>query len=131
MCLAMLKITKNKLVMSSAGMPSIYIYRKEKGIVEEFEFQGMPLGTLENFPYKSAETEINSGDTIFLTSDGFPELKNANNEMFGYKRVRSLFENLANESPEAMISKLKDTGSDWVNDKDPDDDVTFVVIKVK
>ncbi len=64
-------------------------------------------------------------------SDGFPELLNDKKEMFGYKRARNLFEDLAEEAPDEIISKLKDAGSEWVNDKDPDDDVTFVVIKVK
>ena len=31
----------------------------------------------------------------------------------------------------AYINRLKTEGSEWVNDNDPDDDVTFVVIKVK
>ena len=61
----------------------------------------------------------------------FLNLLNDKNEMFGYKRARNLFEELADESPEDIIRKLKNAGSEWVNDKDPDDDVTFVVIKVK
>ena len=32
---------------------------------------------------------------------------------------------------ENLITKLKNAGSEWINDADPDDDVTFVVIKVK
>jgi len=30
-----------------------------------------------------------------------------------------------------IINYLKDDGSKWANDKDPDDDVTFVIVKVK
>ena len=131
MCLAMLKITNNKLLMSSAGMPSIYIYRKNKNIVEEFEFQGMPLGTLENFPYKIEETTINSGDTILLTSDGFPELLNSKEEQFGYERIKKIFLENADNSTQDIIEKFKIEGSEWAGNNDPDDDVTFVVIKVK
>ena len=36
-----------------------------------------------------------------------------------------------NKTSEEIIKYLKDEGSKWVNDKNPDDDVTFVVIKVK
>ena len=38
---------------------------------------------------------------------------------------------LAEKSPEDIISGLNEAGSKFVKDKDPDDDVTFVVIKVK
>jgi serine phosphatase RsbU (regulator of sigma subunit) len=64
-------------------------------------------------------------------SDGFPELFNDEKEMYGYKRARNYFEEIAGESPEEIITKLKNAGTEWTNDKDPDDDVTFVVIKVK
>ena len=42
-----------------------------------------------------------------------------------------MFEEVADNSPEEIVTKLKDEGSRWVEDNDPDDDVTFVVIKVK
>lgn len=131
MCLALLKFNESKLTMSSAGMPSIYIYRKNTNTVEEFEFQGMPLGTMENFPYKTEVTDLNSGDIIFLTSDGFPELLNGNNEQFGYDRIKTTFLECADKSPEEIIKNFRIEGSNWAGDKDPDDDVTFVVIKVK
>lgn len=41
------------------------------------------------------------------------------------------FEEIAEMEPEGIIHYLKETGSKWVNGKEPDDDVTFVVIKVK
>jgi serine phosphatase RsbU (regulator of sigma subunit)/ligand-binding sensor domain-containing protein len=131
MCMTMIKISNNRLRMSSAGMPPIYIYRKNTSSVEEYLFEGMPLGTMRNFPYKVRETSLNSGDVILLMSDGFPELVNYENEMYGYKRARNLFEEIASERPEEIISKLKKAGSEWINDKEPDDDITFVVIKVK
>jgi len=53
------------------------------------------------------------------------------NEMFGYKRMQNIFEETADKNLEEIIKGLKDAGSKWTNDKDPDDDVTFVVIKVK
>ena len=131
MCLTMLKISGNKIQMSSAGMPPVFIYKKEKQTCEEHLFKGMPLGTLTNFPYSLIESELSAGDTILLMSDGFPELQNDEKEMYGYKRARNYFEEIAGESSEEIISKLKTAGMDWVNDSDPDDDVTFVVIKVK
>ena len=35
------------------------------------------------------------------------------------------------KSPEGIINHLKSVGSSWAGDKDPDDDVTFVVIQMK
>jgi len=131
MCMTMIKIIGNKIQMSAAGMPPVFIFKRESQSIEEHLIKGMPLGTFNDFPYSLVESSITSGDTILLMSDGFPELFNDKKEMFGYKQARNLFEEISGESPEDIITKLKDAGSEWTNDADPDDDVTFVVIKVK
>jgi len=131
MCLTMLKIKGDKMEISTAGMPPSFIFRSDTKIVEEHMFQGMPLGTMEKFPYELKDTTLKPGDTILLMSDGLPELANEKEEMYGYKKIRNGFEDVAEKSPEDIISFLKNEGSSWVNNEAPDDDVTFVVIKVK
>ena len=131
MCMTMLKIRGNKLIMSAAGMPPVFIFRRKDRLIEEHLIKGMPLGTMDKFPYEIKETTLNPGDTIMLLSDGLPELQNANNEMFGYKRVRNRFEEIAEREPGDVIDSMKNAGSAWVNDADPGDDVTFVILKIK
>ena len=131
MCMTIVKIQGNNIVMSAAGMPPALIYRKQDMAVEEIVLKGMPLGAVSNFPYQLRETQINPGDTMLLLSDGLPELFNKNKEMFSYERVVQEFSKNAHKSPEEIINSLKTAGSDWVEDENPDDDVTFVVVKVK
>jgi serine phosphatase RsbU (regulator of sigma subunit) len=64
-------------------------------------------------------------------SDGFAELKNENNEIYGYQRALEEFKKVVKQKPEEIIDHLKDEGKRWTNDKELEDDVTFVVIKVK
>jgi serine phosphatase RsbU (regulator of sigma subunit) len=131
MCLTMIKIQGNALQMSTAGMPPSYIFRKKTGVVEEHLFQAMPLGTMEKFPYEIKETTLNPGDTILLISDGLPELESKNGETYGYKKIRNGFEDVAEQSPDDIVSYLKNEGAAWVDSENPGDDVTFVVLKVK
>ncbi|MCB0747431.1 MAG: SpoIIE family protein phosphatase, partial [Ignavibacteriae bacterium] len=115
----------------SAGMPPLYIYRNDTKIVEEIDMRGMPLGAMKDFKYNLYETELASGDCILLLSDGYPELSNKNNEQIGYDQVKTQFAEIAEKHPDEIIQYFKNAGSEWVNDNDPDDDVTFVVIKIK
>jgi sigma-B regulation protein RsbU (phosphoserine phosphatase) len=131
MAFSLLKIKENHLQFSSAGMPPMYIYKNEFKIVEEINMEGMPLGAIRNFEYKLYQTELKSGDCILLLSDGYPELENSKNEQIGYERLKTHFAEIAEKHPDEIIRYFKNSGSEWVNDKDPDDDVTFVVIKVK
>ena len=114
------------------GMPTLFIIQGNKSNeVEEIMIQGMPLGAIKNFDYEVREENIEAGDTLLMMSDGFPELQNNANEQIGYKRVKNLFKEIAFKPSDEIITRLKDEGSRWVQENDPDDDVTFVVIKVK
>ena len=131
MAFSLLRLKGNTLQFSSAGMPPMYIYKNVSKIVKEINLKGMPLGAIKDFDYQLYETELVSGDCILLMSDGYPELSNVHGEQIGYDRVKTQFEAVANRRPDEIIDYFKNWGSEWVNDKDPDDDVTFVVIKIK
>jgi len=131
MAFMMLKIKSDKIEIANAGMPPLLIYRKEIKEVEEVMANGMPIGAMKNFPYQVIETEILAGDTLLLLSDGFPELKNDKDEQYGYNRVKETFKSLAEKEPAEIIDKLKNECITWSNGKEHDDDVTFVVIKIK
>jgi len=86
---------------------------------------------MSNIEFKAIRGSLEKGDVILLLTDGMPELQNKNGEMYGYERLRDRLEKVAGKEPEKIVNFLKEESSAWVNDKDPDDDVTFVVIKVK
>jgi len=131
MCLIMMEIKDDTLAISSAAMPPVLIYRKKEKSVEELSFQGMPLGAMSNFPYQLKETNLQSGDTIFLFSDGLPELMNDKKEMYDYDRTKSEFLSVGEKDAEEIVNHFKNSASDWVDGNDLDDDVTFVVIKIR
>lgn len=131
MCMTMLKISGNKLRISAAGMPPVLIFNHANQIIEEHLIKGMPLGTMVKFPYEVKEIELNAGDTIFLMSDGFPEMLNEQGEVFGYQRVQKAFASVASNEPEEIINTLKNEEKKWTGAADPEDDITFIVIKIK
>jgi sigma-B regulation protein RsbU (phosphoserine phosphatase) len=131
MALTCVQITNNKIVTTNAGMPPLFIYRKNSQTIEEIVINNMPLGAMKGVVYDVKELKIERGDTLFLMSDGFAELKNENKEIFGYKRARNSFEEAAKGEPEEIVTILTEEGKHWTNNKESDDDVTFVVIKVK
>ncbi len=51
--------------------------------------------------------------------------------MLGYDRMKETFSEVADRTSEKIIEHLKDTAKDWANGNAPDDDVTFVVLKMK
>ena len=66
-----------------------------------------------------------------MYSDGFPELFNRNKEMFGYDRVKKEIQRIAQMDSETIINELNKVVDNWVDGKDIEDDITFVVMKTK
>jgi len=131
MCLSIVKINGNTLKISAAGMPPALLYRKTENQVEELLIKGMPIGAFDDFPYKLYETTLQKGDTLLLLSDGFPELFDKDMNMLGYDKVTALFNEVAEKSSEEIIEHLNRNGTNWIGGAEPDDDITFVVLKVK
>ena len=131
MAFMMIKIRSKNIEIANAGMPPLFIYRKQSKVVEEVMVNGMPLGAIKNFPYEIKELDISLGDTILLLSDGLPELKNGNSEQYGYTRIIDEFKSSAEKGSDEIVDHLKKISPKWINGREPDDDVTFVVIKVK
>ena len=131
MALTCVQITNNKIITTNAGMPPLFIYRKNSQTIEEVVINNMPLGAMKGVIYDVKEFNMERGDTLLLMSDGFAELKNNAKEIYGYKRARNSFEEVAKKEPEEIVSFLNEEGKRWTSDKEPDDDVTFVVIKIK
>jgi hypothetical protein len=131
MALTCIQIKSDRILTTNAGMPPLIIFRKNSQTIEEVVINNMPLGAMKGISYDIKELKIERGDTLLLMSDGFAELKNDNNEILGYKRARNSFEEIAQQEPEDIVNYLKNEGKKWTNYKEPEDDVTFVVIKVK
>ena len=131
MSFSYLKFDKNKLQITSAGMPPIYYYHKDKNEVEEIFIPGVPLGAIRNAQYTATEMKIKSGDTILLLSDGLPELMDDKEAMFDYPRVQEHFLKNIECPPDSIIEKLVAAGDKWIEKTSQDDDITLVVIRVK
>ena len=125
------QITSQKLIATNAGMPSLLYFRNKSQKAGEFVSHNFPLGAMKETKYLLKEINYEKGDTLLLMSDGFAELKNEKNEQYGYERVKKEFMSVAQKSPNEIVEHLKNSSSQWINGIEPDDDVTFVVIKVK
>ena len=131
MALTIAKFKDHHMQVAAAGMPFPLIYHSSTGRVEEVALKGMPLGGFTNFPYKDKKFHLSKGDTILFMSDGFEEMFNQQDEMLGVEQVKVLFKEIAANLPEEIIEHLKKAGEAWANGRDQEDDVTFVVVKIK
>lgn len=128
---SMVNIYGREIKIVNAGIPPVFIYRKDIDLVEEVSLHGLPLGAMRKTDYEVFSTELNSGDTILLLSDGLPELQNADEEMYGYERLKRILNVNGNKSSGEIISALEIEAKHWKGDMEQNDDITFIAVKVK
>jgi serine phosphatase RsbU (regulator of sigma subunit) len=131
MALTILKFKDRRLKISAAGMPAVLIYRKQAQRVEEVSLPGMPLGSVTSYPYKQVETMVATGDVVVALSDGFPERFNTRGEILGFERAANVLLEIAAGSASEIVARYVADGEEWASGHVQDDDVTFVVLKVK
>lgn len=131
MALLMVRIEGRRMTVGAAGMPPVLLYRAERQEVEEVEIPGLPLGSRARFPYRQTELPLAAGDLVVLMSDGFPERLNGQDEMLGYERTKATLAEAAALAPQEVIARFVETAEAWAGGRAQDDDVTFVVIRVR
>jgi sigma-B regulation protein RsbU (phosphoserine phosphatase) len=130
MSMTIMRIKGNYIIVSSAGMPPLMIYRKARNKIDEITLKGMPLGAFADFDYIEYEEELISGDMIFLLSDGMHELFNNKKEMFGEERIKSVILEAISKSPQEIIDALAEAGRKWRGEANQEDDITLIAVKI-
>lgn len=131
MTLLLARINNSRLSICGVGMPPVLIHRAATQQTEEFEFKGMPLGSVKNFSYKQQDLALSPGDVMVLMSDGFAERFNPRQETLGYEQAKKVLAEAASRSADEIIQHFVQTGEAWAAGTSQNDDVTFVVVKVK
>lgn len=129
MALSYVKVNNRSVTLSIAGMPPALVYRKEEDNVEEIRLKAMPLGAVTTFPYNEATLELSPGDTLLLLTDGLDELFNKKREMFSWKRVIDIFEEIGEKGPDEIIALFESEAEKWSGEKPIEDDITYLVLK--
>lgn len=126
---------KKTFEISRAGhCPTLYYSAKDKK-VSFLEDNGLGLGILRDDQFDGfvdvSEINYQSGDILFLYTDGITEAKNDKNEEFGYDRLKDFLEKNAFYSAEYIKEEILITLNDFCGSSNLDDDITTLIVKVK
>uniref|UniRef100_UPI004047166F SpoIIE family protein phosphatase n=1 Tax=Algoriphagus sp. TaxID=1872435 RepID=UPI004047166F len=129
MSLNIAEITTNKVFLSSAAMPPIYLYHSASETVEEFENNGLPLGGLRDEEFVLETRNFEKDDVLIQLSDGLPEAPNTIGELYDYDRLKALIQASGHLTAQKIIDVLIESVDQWLAGNRNPDDITLVVIK--
>jgi serine phosphatase RsbU (regulator of sigma subunit) len=91
-----------------------------------------PLGMQEESAYEEMTVQLESGDVLFMLTDGFTEAMNPHEEMFGAEKVEDAVRGSAIDglSAEKIIECLTTSVRSYAAGAPQHDDMTIVVVRV-
>ena len=129
MSLNIIEVKDDKIRMTSAAMPPIFLYKSATKKVEEILQTNLPLGGLGNEDFDLIERDFESGDVVIQLSDGLPEAPNPAGEMYDYDRVKDHLEAVGSKSADEIKNSFILEADKWLDGLHNPDDITFVIIK--
>jgi serine phosphatase RsbU (regulator of sigma subunit) len=143
MDMALVSYNKENNILNYAGAHnSLIIIRNSSNLESELETiteikaDKMPISIYEKLNnFTNHEIQINSGDTIYLFSDGYvDQFGGPNGKKFLSKNLKSLFTNIKNknmnEQKEILLSTIEDWKNNYGSIYEQIDDITIMGIKI-
>lgn len=130
LCYAVLDPERRELVYASAGHLFPYVVNRE-GRVEALESVSYPLGVRGDLEVTARMARLESGDTLFLFSDGVVEARaEGSDELFGFERLEDSLRRHAGESPGNLRDRVLEDVHRFVGPSPREDDQTVLVLRV-
>jgi sigma-B regulation protein RsbU (phosphoserine phosphatase) len=115
---------------ANAGHPAPRWWRASSRAVESLrDAAGLPLGVDPKASYHHKRIEIEPGDVVLLYSDGLTAALNPHGEMFGCGRLDDALREAAIDGAEAVKSAVLAQLGHFLGEREPEDDVTLVILE--
>jgi sigma-B regulation protein RsbU (phosphoserine phosphatase) len=125
---AVLDMDKNELTYVNAGHnPPLWV--KHDGNIERLTRTAIALGVVTGEPVEQRTIKFESGDNLFLYTDGLTESFNANGEFYGEERLLESIKSDTCASASDLLDVVEKFLLNFVQDMPPADDLTMLVLR--
>jgi sigma-B regulation protein RsbU (phosphoserine phosphatase) len=118
-----------RLCYTNAGHPPSLLYRPSSAAFLELDAEGLILGVQKGVSFEEPSLQIESGDLLFLYTDGIIEAEGAAGELFGTKRLRELLASQYRLTAAQVIASVLATVGEFSGASSFKDDISMLVLK--
>ena len=122
--------SSGNLIYANAGHNPPYIKKSGK----DYEIMKIEpclvLGCIEDIEYKEGTITLESGDNIFLYTDGITEAMNPKRELFSETRLHDTLQKYREKQPKELINAIKHEIDVFVEGEEQADDITMLALKI-
>lgn len=89
----------------------------------------LPVGALAEWKYEGQQTQLKSGDMLFLFTDGLSEAKNPSDQQLGRQHVLELIQTSSGTTAQRLVEAMDNAVHRHAAGAEQSDDVTLLAIK--
>jgi serine phosphatase RsbU (regulator of sigma subunit) len=131
MLLMTVDATRKEMRWATAGHDVPVVFDPGEDRFIELKSNGIVLGLEKGVTYNEhIFADVKSGQVYLAATDGLWETFNKDGEMFGMDHIRNLIRRYAHLSAQEISDKITAEVSRYRGKEKPEDDLTFVVVKV-
>ncbi len=112
-----------------AGHPQILLQRNQNQIIE-LNTNGSFLGMFDNIEFEEDKIVLKRGDRLYFYTDGIPEAKGPNGDLFGYNRLKDSIIKYQDEPIGTVIHQLFDDVDLFTQYQKATDDRSLVILEL-
>jgi phosphoserine phosphatase RsbU/P len=116
------------IALSNSGLPYPLLVRG--GQPTFLNVGGIPLGLFPDSTYEEMSLPLQTGDVLVFYSDGVIEMRNAEGEEFGLKRLAETVRVNHDKTPEEIVKSVSAALAEFIGRVRPHDDRTMVVVRM-
>ena len=125
---AVLDMENDELTYVIAGHnPPLWV--KRDGSIERLTRTAIALGVVIGEPVEQRTIKLESGDKVFLYTDGLTEAFNMDGEFYGEKRLIDAITSNESDSASNLLDVVEKSLLNFVQDMPPADDLTMLVLR--
>ena len=129
MGITLAKCRESNVELATAGMPPVLHYKYKEDDTERITLKGLPLGSGVDYPYSGRKVQLADNDFLLFMSDGLTELFNSKRDMLGIEKIEQILKGAGDMKAADIINLLSRTVESWAGGNEPEDDITFLVLK--
>ncbi len=127
---AVIDLRTGEVRYANAGHEHPFIMHKGedgKYVYEEMKIKaGFVLAGMEDMVYKTGSFKMEPGDRLYQYTDGVTEATNADNELYGMKRLTDFLNNNMDKDPENLLPAIRADIDEFVAGAPQFDDITML-----
>ncbi|NIR50896.1 SpoIIE family protein phosphatase [candidate division KSB1 bacterium] len=131
MMFMMIDWKKKKLYYSNAGHNPLLFHDHRSKKSELIVLKGPALGIAPDPKYQDKEMSVNSGDLIFIYTDGIIEAFDGRGDMFEEKRLLKAVNDSGSKDAAAVIEHVRSTLLKFTEKAPQSDDIAMIAVKMK